>query len=79
MKKYFFIMLPKPEKMLTYPHRGFWGRFDGRKNHQKGPKIADRYPKVRVSEHYLITVYIYISFFEAFLRYGERCNVYNVH
>jgi hypothetical protein len=81
-KKFLFYMLPNPQKMLTDAHRDFWmilKENNMSKNAQKTVKTGTFAQIVRMSERYLITVYIYISFFDAFHPYGERCNFINVH
>jgi hypothetical protein len=73
MKNILFIMLPNPEKMFTDPHRGFLMCSEPQKPPQKQSFFADRYQKVSVSEHSIITVYIYFVIFEVVHRLSERC------
>jgi len=63
-KNFYFIVSPNPQKMLTHPHRLFWDGFWMKKDH----KNDDYTQKVRVSERSIITVYIYIAFFETLRR-----------
>jgi hypothetical protein len=72
-KNIFFIMPPKPKKMLTDAHRGFSLRSERHNNAEKCSFFADRYQKVSVSEHSIITVYIYFVIFGASIRWSERC------
>lgn len=71
-KNIFLLCLPNPKKMLTDPHRGLGTPFQGYSTTEKLAKTSDRYQKVSVSEHSIITVYIYFVIFEAVKRYGER-------
>ena len=75
INNYFFV-LPNPEKMFTDPHRDFLGVFDLRNMLFCVLKCLknDVYTqKVSVSEHSIITVYIYFVIFEAVKRCSERC------
>jgi len=75
MNKYFSV-LPNPEKMFTAPHRAVWSGYGSKNKAFSAPKMPknDGYAqKVSVSEHSIITVYIYFVIFEAIRRLSERC------